>query len=73
MGIEENSLPVNAIITSGGKQIYGLGIDPKNSEIYLGDAIDNIQPGNVYRYSADGKLIHSFQAGVSPGEFLFVK
>ncbi|RYD78933.1 MAG: YncE family protein [Sphingobacteriales bacterium] len=73
MTISEVELPQTPVISAGSKQIYGLGIDPKTSEIYISDAIDNIQPGKVYRYNSNGKLIHDFQVGVSPGEFLFIQ
>ena len=73
ISIDDNSVSQTSVIQADSKLFYGLGIDPQNSEIYVSDAVDNIQPGYVFRYSATGELKHQFQVGVSPGEFLFVK
>lgn len=50
---------------------YALGIDPGSSELYIADAIDNAQPGRVYRYGASGTLTDSFKTGIIPGSFCF--
>jgi DNA-binding beta-propeller fold protein YncE len=51
---------------------YSLGVDPKNSQIYVGDAINYDQKGVVYRYRTDASVIDSFRVGVIPGEFVFL-
>lgn len=56
---------------SGG--FYGLGIDPVNSEIYIADAIDNVQPGVVYRISPKGIHLDTLRVGIVPGAFCFMK
>lgn len=55
--------------TYGG--FYSLSIDPKTSDVYVGDAIDHRQDGMVYRYSATGKLKDNFRVGIAPGYFIF--
>ncbi|MDT8431287.1 MAG: hypothetical protein RQ746_07125 [Bacteroidales bacterium] len=55
--------------TVGG--FYGLGIDPYSGDIYLGDAIDQVQRGVVYRYKADITVIDTFRTGINPGFFCF--
>ncbi len=50
---------------------YGLGIDPYTGDIYLGDAIDQVQRGIVYRYKSDGTVIDTFKTGINPGFFCF--
>lgn len=48
-----------------------LGIDPVSSEIYVGDAIDMVQPGIVYRFSPQTTPIDTFRVGIIPGSFAF--
>jgi len=55
--------------TSGG--FYGLAVDPQRSDIYVADAIDLVQKGIVYRYSANAIPIDTMKAGVIPGAFCF--
>ncbi len=50
---------------------YGLGIDPDRSDIYVADAIDNVQNGVVYRFSASGISIDTIKVGIIPGGFCF--
>jgi glutamine cyclotransferase len=50
---------------------YGLGIDSHNSEIYVSDALDFMQRGIVYRYTAQGVPVDTFSAGIMPGAFCF--
>ena len=73
MSIYDNSLSTNPIITSAGNNFYTLGISPTNEEVYVSDAIDYIQDGLVFRYTSSGNLIHQFNSGVIPGNFLFIK
>lgn len=48
-----------------------LGIDPNSNQIYLSDALDNTQPGSVYRYSPKGYAIDTFKVGIIPTHFCF--
>ncbi len=50
---------------------YGLAIDPASSEIYIADAIDNVQRGVVYRYLPKGIPLDTFKVGMIPGNFCF--
>ena len=53
---------------------YGLDIDPYSSEIYVADAIDNVQRGKIYRYTPNGQtLLDQFSVGILPGSFCFKK
>jgi DNA-binding beta-propeller fold protein YncE len=48
-----------------------LGIDPENNDIYLADAIDNVQQGVVYRIRPTGIAIDTFKVGIIPTYFAF--
>ncbi len=50
---------------------YGLGIDPVRSEIYVADAIDNVQRGIVYRLRPNGEYLDTLKVGIIPGTFCF--
>jgi len=74
MDVADRSLPATPVITPDPAErtlFYALGVDPRTSEIYVGDAIDYNQPGVVYRYSAEGALSDKFRVGIIPGSFCF--
>ena len=75
MSATDKRIPDLPFIVSENTSLYGgfysLGIDPINSEIYVGDAIDHRQNGIVHRYAPSGKLIDEFKVGISPGNFGF--
>lgn len=48
-----------------------LGIDPENNDIYLADAIDNVQAGTVYRIRPTGVALDTFKVGIIPTYFSF--
>jgi YVTN family beta-propeller protein len=73
MNIHATSLPTTALINNNNNTFYGLGINPLNEDIYVADAIDYIQSGIVFRYDANGSLIHQFNVGIIPGNFLFIQ
>ncbi|QZT38170.1 hypothetical protein K5X82_04525 [Halosquirtibacter xylanolyticus] len=63
--------PSRIIDAVEGQTFYALGIDPKNEDIYIGDAIDYFKPGKVYRYTIDLNKVDEFQVGPLPNSFLF--
>ncbi len=71
MYIGQNQLPTAPLIHHENQLFYGLGIDPRNSEIYVSDAVDYQQIGWVFRYSSTGTMLDSFKAGIIPGAFAF--
>lgn len=73
MEISASSLPSSELINNSNNNFYGLGIDPISDEIYVADAIDYVQNGIVFRYSSSGSLIHQFNVGIIPGNFLFIE
>lgn len=52
-------------------KLYGMDVNPANSELYIADAVDYRQPGVVYRYSSQGEQIDQFRVGLLPNHFAF--
>ena len=50
---------------------YSLAVDPRTGDIYVTDAKNYMMNGTVYRYSFDGVLLASFEAGIIPNAMLF--
>ncbi len=77
MAVSDKHLPVRPFIEaavdkdSKRHKLYGLGVNPSNSEVYVSDAIDYQQAGVVYRYSSQGELIDKFYVGINPNGFAF--
>ncbi len=71
MPIDADELPTQSFITSQNNNFYGLGVCPFSGDVYVSDAIDYVQRGVVYRYSANGVEVDVFQSGIIPGDFWF--
>lgn len=71
MTINDFQLPSSPFIAGDGCNFYGLGINPATSDIFVSDAEDFCQQGNIFRYNAAGVLKSVYSAGVIPGEFCF--
>ncbi len=69
--VQADQLPEKPVISIQSKLSYGLGIDPHNGNIYVGDALDYQQSGSIKRFSSAGSLLDSFKAGIIPGRFCF--
>ena len=50
---------------------YNMAIEPKSGDIYVTDAKNYVMDGTVYRYTSDGVLLASFDAGIIPSAMLF--
>jgi hypothetical protein len=58
-------------IASDGRTFYKISVNPYDGDLYVSDAKNYMVSGTVYRYSSDGLLLSSFNAGICPGYFLF--
>lgn len=71
------SLPVSGSHTpqifanAGSLNLYGMGINPSNGDVYFSNALDYVQPSQIYRYSNTGQLLGTFNAGIISGNFAF--
>jgi len=50
---------------------YGIGINPKNSDVMLADAGNYVGAGKVKHYTANGSLKATYSVGVIPNGFVF--
>lgn len=77
MSVNDKAMPsvpfIKAPVDDNGKRhkLYSIGVDPKNGDIYVGDAVDYRQSGVVYRYTSDGVLVDEFRVGITPNGFAF--
>ncbi len=69
MDVTANRVPVKPFLPYKNTLFYGLTINPVNSEVYIADAIDYVQPGVILRYSQQGELLDEFKVGIIPGAF----
>jgi len=72
MSIDAEILPETSFIPAGGRFFYSLGVDPVTSEIYVGDAVDFVQPGIVYRFHPSGEVTDTIRVGVNPGYIIIM-
>ena len=69
--VSDASLGNQVLIPKGSRNIYAIGLNPKNGDVYVSDALDFVQRSRVYRYDSNGNEIHSFTAGIISGNFTF--
>ena len=71
MSVDATELPENPFITSDGKLFYNMKVNPANGDIYVTDAKNYVQNGDLVRYSSDGTLLGTFELGIIPSYMLF--
>jgi DNA-binding beta-propeller fold protein YncE len=77
MSITDSHLPVRPFIQAERNarglrnKLYGIGVNPRNGEIYVADAVDYAQAGVVRRYSPEGTFLDLFRVGINPNGFAF--
>lgn len=71
MDIDAEAAPATAWVADESASFYGLGYDPVEDVIYIGDDNAFQGSGTVYRYSLEGSLLDSFEAGIGPNGFAF--
>jgi hypothetical protein len=71
MSVNDVVLPSSPWVPENGKLFYALGVDPRNGNVYVSDAVDYMQPGWVYRYSSQAVVLDSFKTDIIPSAFCF--
>jgi hypothetical protein len=69
--ITATALPTAPVISGNWQYAYGLGIEPYNSSIWVADAKDFTQRGEVLRYQNNGTFINVLTVGIAPNGFWF--
>ena len=73
MDISTNLLSAKPfVLANETSNFYSLGVGP-DADVYITDANDYTRNGIVYRYSSEGILKHSFEAGIIPGAIGFTE
>ena len=71
MSIDAAGLPSGTFIPKMDYNFYKMAINPGSDEIFVTDASDFLQRGNVLRYSSAGALISVMQADIIPGAMCY--
>jgi YVTN family beta-propeller protein len=71
MRIDALTLPSVPLIPESGQYFYKFGINPVNNDIFITDAADYQQYGDVMLYKNNGTLVSRNSAGVIPGLMCF--
>lgn len=72
MSIEAGQPPTEALVKAQALQYFwGLGVNPENGNIFLGDPKGFIQSGIVSEYTDQGVLKNTYTVGLGPGYFYF--
>ena len=71
MTIDDEASFNPSFIAAEGRSFYNLAVNPATGDIYVTDAKDYVQNGEVLRYSSDGVLLKQFPAGICPSAMVF--
>ena len=69
--INANQLPTNAWIEAENRNLFAIGQDPNDYNIYISDAVDYMQSGVIYRYDPNSQCTDTFTVGITPNSFVF--
>lgn len=70
ISVDDNQVG-SPFIVKGTRQLYGLELDTRANQVFVSDAVDFVQIGKVYVYSASGTELARFDAGINPSSFCF--
>lgn len=71
MSIDAAQTPDEPFIAAEGRVFYNVAVDPENGDVYVTNAKNYVQNGDVERFSKDGELLSKFTVGVVPCYMLF--
>ncbi|MCC7297357.1 MAG: hypothetical protein IT244_03410 [Bacteroidia bacterium] len=73
MPISALEAPTVPLFVEKGANYYGLAVDPFSGNLYVSDAKDYVSKGEVIVLHGNGAVVHRFNTGINPGEFLFYR
>ncbi len=68
--VSQGSFSFTSVISRD--NLYGLGVDPDNNNVYVADAKGFQSNGMIYAYNNNGLLLDSAQVDRGPSDFVFV-
>ncbi|MFM9837937.1 MAG: YncE family protein [Cyclobacteriaceae bacterium] len=72
MSIDATTAPTTPLFTASDvTAFYGLNVDPKTGDIYIGDAKNYSSAGSAYIFNADGTFKNKVETGIAPNSFVF--
>ncbi len=71
ISITDTIIPSSTVIPENNRLFYALQIDSISGDIYVSDAKDYVQQGQILRYNTQYQLIDSFTTGIIPGYMVF--
>lgn len=71
MSVDATQTPDNPFVAAEGRVFYNVAVDPENGDVYVSNAVNYVQNGDVERYSKDGELLSKFTVGIVPSYMLF--
>jgi YVTN family beta-propeller protein len=71
VSIDSPTVEDSFLIPSEGRLFYKIAVDPWEGDVYVTDARNYVMEGAVYRYSDEGDLKYTFDAGIIPAYMLF--
>ncbi|MEI6049867.1 MAG: DUF5074 domain-containing protein [Bacteroidota bacterium] len=71
MDINSVNLPATPLIPESGAYFYKIAVNPINSDIFITDAVDFMQPGYILVYKNDGTFVSKQRTDIIPGSMCF--
>lgn len=62
---------IEQMVEKQNSNLYGLGIDPVDGNVFVADAKDYIQGSTVRIYDRNGSFLRNFQVGINASSFIF--
>ena len=72
MEIGATSLPAQPLVAAGSRVLYHLEVEDGTGNLFVTDAVDYVQRGNLMEYNVRGDLLREWKTGIIPGDLLFL-